>query len=111
MLPKENRLSKKEFQKLDKKAKKFRGEYGMIVLESYDENIPKFGFVVSKKIGNAVQRHKMTRLLRDIARKHLKNTPNIKGVYIAYKYCEDYEKLEKDFVKHFKDAVKYIKES
>ena len=111
MLPKENRLSKKEFQKLDKNARKFRGEYGMFVLEKYEEKSSKLGFIVNKKIGNAVQRHKMTRLLRDIARKHLKNTPNIKGVYIAYKYCDDYEKLEKDFTKHFKDAVKYIKES
>jgi len=58
-----------------------------------------------------VQRHKMTRILRDIARKLLKNTPNIKGVYIAYKHCDDYEKLEKDFTKNFKDAVKYLKES
>jgi len=101
MLPRENRLSKKEFQKLDKNARKFRGEYGMIVLEKYEEKSSKLGFIVNK----------MTRLLRDIARKHLKNTPNIKGVYVAYKYCDDYEKLEKDFTKHFKDAVKYLKES
>jgi len=73
MLPRENRLSKKEFQRLDKNARKFRGEYGMFVLEKYEGEISKLGFIVSKKIGNAVQRHKMTRLLRDIARKHLKN--------------------------------------
>jgi ribonuclease P protein component len=102
MLPKENRLSKKEFQKLDKNAEKFRGEYGMVVLEMYKGNTPKFGFIVSKKIGNAVQRHKMTRLLREIARENLKNVMDIKGVYIAYKYCDDYEKLEKDFTEHFR---------
>ena len=111
MLPKENRLSKKEFQKLDKNARKFRGEYGMFVLEKYEEKSSKLGFIVSKKIGNAVQRHKMTRLLREITRDNLKKVSNIKGVYIAYKYCDDYEKLEKDFTKHFKDAVKYLKES
>ncbi|OQA13828.1 MAG: ribonuclease P [bacterium ADurb.Bin363] len=111
MLPKENRLSKKEFKRLDRNSVKFRGEYGMVVIEKYEENTPKFGFIVSKKIGNAVQRHKMTRLLREIARENLKNVTNIKGVYIAYKYCEDYKKLEKDFTKHFRDALNSLKKS
>ncbi len=109
MLPKKNRLSKKEFSKLDRNAQKFRGEYGMVVIEQYEQDTPKFGFIVSKKIGDAVQRHRMTRLLREIAKEYLEDAHYIKGVYIAYKYCDNYEKLKKDFDFNFKNAVESLK--
>ena len=71
MLPSINRLDRKEFTTLGRLNKKFKGEYGMIAVEKSSSPTSKFGFIVSKKIGNAVARHRMTRLLREISRKHL----------------------------------------
>ena len=51
----------------------------------------------------------MTRLLREISRKHLNTDIKIKCVYIAYKYCDDYEKLQKDFDSIFENALRDIK--
>ncbi len=109
MLPSINRLDRKQFATLGKLNKKFKGEYGMLAIEKSPSPSSKFGFIVSKKIGNAVQRHKMTRLLREISRKYLTEVSNIMGVYIAYKYCDEYEKLENDFNILFENAVRDIK--
>ncbi len=106
MLPKENRLNKKYFQLLHKQGKKFRGEYGMLVIQKSTQKEFRFAFVVSKKIGNAVQRNRMTRLLREITKTHIKDGIGMKGIYIAYKYCNEYEKLEKDFNIQFETALR-----
>ena len=105
MLPSINRLDRKEFSTLGRLSKKFKGEYGMIVIEKSSSPTSKFGFIVSKKIGNAVQRNRMTRLLREISKKYLDKGPKVKCIYIAYKYCDDYEKLEKDFDIVFNNAI------
>lgn len=41
----------------------------------------KVGFVVSKKVGNSVQRHRLTRQLRHILRPHLEHMN--KGMYVV----------------------------
>ena len=107
MLSRKNRLNKNHFQHLYNYGRKFRGEYGMLIAEKR-EDLPQaqFAFVVSKKIGNAVQRHKMTRLLREIAREQIEKGKGVESIYIAYKYCNEYEKLEKDFNKQFDDAIR-----
>lgn len=98
MLPRKNRLKAKYIKLIYDKGLKFRGEYGMLITQ---KNITakeyEIAFVVSKKIGNAVQRHRMTRVLREIARKNLNTISGIRYVYIAFKYCNSYEELEKDF--------------
>lgn len=107
MLPRKNRLNKSYFKELYDHGRKFRGEYGMlIVIKREDISQAQFGFVVSKKIGNAVQRHKMTRLLREIAREKIEKGKGVESIYVAYKYCNEYEKLEKDFNKQFEDAIR-----
>ena len=67
MLPKKHRLSAKEFPLLYKKGFKSKGEYVMLVCLENNTSSTLFGFVVSKKIGNSVKRHRMTRLLRAIS--------------------------------------------
>ena len=105
MLPRKNRLNDKEFKRLLSQGKKVRGEYGMLVIEKTSQEQPQFGFVVSKKIGNAVQRHRMTRLLREIARESMESLKGIKAVYVAYKYCNEYEKLEKELKRQFEESI------
>ncbi|NTV77823.1 MAG: ribonuclease P protein component [Clostridiales bacterium] len=65
MLPKKYKLPAKDFRYVYSKGLKFRGQYGMLVALA-SSSTPKFGFVLNKKVGNAVQRHRMTRLLRVI---------------------------------------------
>ena len=109
MLPKQYRLPKEKFQQIYKKGFKLRGKYGMLVVLK-DESLsnPKFGMVVSKKIGNAVRRHKMTRLIRNIftstvKENKLEKTPLFLE-YIAFEYCEEYKLLEKEFGKQILEA-------
>ncbi|PKN02463.1 ribonuclease P protein component [Candidatus Dojkabacteria bacterium HGW-Dojkabacteria-1] len=108
MLPKKYRLEPKNLQKIYKEGKKFRGEYGMLVVKELNINNPQFAFVVSKKIGNAVQRHKMTRLLRQITTEFLTKVEDSKlaSQYIAFKYSDNYEELKKEYLKQLKDAFR-----
>lgn len=107
MLPRKNRLKDKYFKELYQRGKKFRGEYGMLITKKTPEiEEPQFAFVVSKKIGNAVQRHRTTRLLRELARGKISEVKNVSFLYVAYIYCDEYEKLEEDFNKQFTDAIR-----
>lgn len=98
MLKKEFRLPSKEFQRIYSSGKKLKGSFGMYVVSLSDLEASRFAFVLKKKIGNAVQRHKMTRLLREVARKHLDNLSPIDAQYIAFEYSDNFEQLEKEFV-------------
>lgn len=46
-----------------------------LTLLTQGEDAPRVGFVVSKKIGNAVVRNRVTRRLREIVRPHLATLP------------------------------------
>lgn len=109
MLPRINRLKDKYFKDLYQRGLKLRGEYGMLIIKIDSSlDVSKFAFVVSKKIGNAVQRHRMTRLLREITKSRIEKESNkhILGLYVAYKYCDDYDQLEKDLNKIFDAAFR-----
>jgi len=101
MLPKKHRLPAKEFQSLYKNGVKSKGKYGMLLYSEDHQGIPKFGFVVSKKIGNAVKRHRMTRLLRVISMEAIKDEKLFKNggnfEYIAFTFCYDYSLLKEEF--------------
>ena len=78
----------------------------LITQKSPEIEEPQFAFVVSKKIGNAVQRHRMVRILRELAREKIPEVRSSSFLYVAYIYCNEYEKLEKDFNKQFTDAIR-----
>jgi ribonuclease P protein component len=104
MLQKRYRLPPNLFKYIYEKGNKYRDNYGMLIVTPYSTEItPKFGFVVSKKIGNAPQRHRMTRLLRVITQESIKESElNDNGYiyeYIAFKYCDEYHTLKKSFQK------------
>lgn len=111
MLPKKFRLPAKEFNFVYQKGKKIRGEYGMFVFNENKEGYPRFGFVVSKKIGNAVLRHRMTRLIR-VSVMEIVNENNFHELgfdfqYIAFKFCDKKSLLKSDMesliLKEFND--------
>lgn len=111
MLPKEYRLSAKEFPLLYKKGFKSKGKYGMLICLAKNTSTPSFGYVVSKKIGNSVKRHRMTRLLRAISMDFVKEKELnfMKFQYIAFEFCDDFTILKEEFGKQLKYCLENIK--
>jgi len=101
VLPKKFRLPKEKFQYIYSKGMKLRGKYGMLIYNrDTDLKNPLLGIVVSKKIGNSVKRHKMTRLVRNIFISVIKENDLLQSPvfleYIAFEFCEDYGILKKE---------------
>jgi len=100
MLPKKFRLPPKNFDRVYRNGKKVRGSYGMFVCDSNDVGNPRFGFVVSKKIGGAVTRNRMTRLLRVVVMEVVKERDleelGMDFQYIAFSFCNEKELLKKE---------------
>jgi ribonuclease P protein component len=109
MLPKKIRLPAKDFRKQYQRGKKIRGKYGMFVVSDNSEGNPRFGFVVSKKVGNAVQRNRMTRRLRAVVMEVVneKNLSNLSKdfQYIAFKFCEKTSLLKKEIFLQMEDIL------
>jgi len=99
MLPKKYRLPAKEFRILYAKGLKLHGQYGMLI--SSPSKSLRIGFVINKKVGNAIQRHRMTRLLR-VSFMELVQEMRIDGKrfdleYVAFKFCDSKETLKSEF--------------
>lgn len=110
MLQKRYRLPARLFKQIYDKGKKFRSNCGMLVVLPYSGEItPKFGFVVSKKVGNAPKRHRMTRVLRAIVHESIKELElNDNGYvyqFIAFKFCDDYSPLKEEFQSLLKQSM------
>ena len=107
MLPKKYRLPAKDFRNVYTKGLKFRGQYGMLVA-SPSKSL-RIGFVINKKVGNAIQRHRMTRLLR-VSFLELTKELNIENKpfdleYVAFEFCDSKETLKVEFEKQIKQAL------
>jgi ribonuclease P protein component len=108
MLPPKNRLDSKKIRRIYSNGIKYRGEYGMLILEREDLSKEfKIGYMVSKKIGNAVQRNRMTRILREISQKRLKDIYGYNFLYVAFKYCNTYEILDNEFREQVNKGIKH----
>lgn len=82
MLAKENRLvSKKDFALATKFGVRYRSKFFVIYFYRYEKpdfvNPVKVGFIISKKVGNSVVRHRIARVLRHIFREDL---PSFSGI-------------------------------
>jgi ribonuclease P protein component len=105
MLKKEYRLiSSRDFKVIYRYGVKIRGEYGMLIVLPPQElctDPPRFGFVVNKKVGNAVIRHLVTRRLRSLVHKIIPEYSDFfngyRFSYISFKEESDFSKLEKEF--------------
>lgn len=101
MLNKKYRLPVNQFSTIYKKGRKVRGKYGMLIyLKANNIPTPQFGFVVSKKIGGSVQRHRFTRILRVAISESIKemNLDNCGYIfqYIAFEFCDRKDILKKE---------------
>ncbi len=60
----------KDFQHVYKLAKSYANKYLVMYMIENDTNTNRIGISVSKKIGNSVVRHRITRLIREAYRLH-----------------------------------------
>lgn len=59
-----------EFQKVYKTGKSKANKYLVMYVKTGESGPSRYGFSVSKKVGNSVVRHRITRLLRESVRKN-----------------------------------------
>ena len=59
-----------EFQKVYKKGRSRANKYLVMYVVKGQSGPCRYGFSVSKKVGNSVKRHRVTRLLRETVRKY-----------------------------------------
>ena len=73
MLPRANRLKNtRDFDRAYKKGEHIKGRYGKFaVFRREDENPVRIGIVVTAKLGNAVVRNRVTRMVREVFRRQL----------------------------------------
>lgn len=110
MLPKQYRLSPKDFQRVYKNGFKIKGEFGMLVgLKDSVVDSPKLGIVVNKKVGNAVVRHRTTRQIREIGVQILKTSLPLFYEYISFKPVEKIDDLKKELSLQFEQIQERLK--
>lgn len=73
---------KKDYNLVFAQGKSFSNRY--VVLYIMEGTKSKYGFIASKKVGNAVQRNRAKRLMREVIRKNLSQIkPNFEIICIA----------------------------
>lgn len=75
-LPKKERLlNRKEFVNLNRLGRRYRTKHFTVILKENGLDISRIGITVRKKIGNAVKRNRIKRLIREIFRLNKKIIP------------------------------------
>ena len=110
-----NKIKKtKDFSTIYNKSKKVHTKYAIIFIKKNLEKEQRFGFVASKKTGNAVQRNRIKRLFREFVKnnkeKFKEGTDYIfvgKGILKEKLRTLKYEDIEKDLSKVIKWQKKF----
>lgn len=93
-------LNKKDFKYVFENGNRLQSKSFIVVYTKKNDLKPRIGIVASKKMGNAPQRNKGKRLLREVFRKNKIQAVNMDLVVILKKGCDQnkYDELEKEFL-------------
>ena len=90
-----------EFKYIYKYGKSYANKYLVMYVSDRDTSVSRIGISVSKKVGNSVVRHRLTRLLREIFRLNEYRMNENKDIVLVArvnaKNC-DYRELESAFM-------------
>ena len=100
-----NKIKKtKDFSLIYNKSKKMHTKYAIIFIR--ENNKQRFGFVASKKTGNAVQRNRIKRIFKEFVKIHKdKFKKNTDYIFVGKSILKDnlknlkYGDIEKDIIK------------
>jgi len=98
----ENRISKRvDFWKDRGRRKRFDTEHFMVILRKNNKDVKRLGLVVGKKVGGAVSRNRIKRLVREFFRVNKENMPESSDLIVLAKenidikgYREVFEELK-----------------
>ena len=107
MLKKKWRLrSNKDFRHIYRAGKAIPGKYLVVFKRENGICLTRFGFSISKKVGNAVVRNRRKRILREISRKHQTSIKKGFDLVVIARVTSDknlsFKELEKDYLKLLK---------
>ena len=105
-----NKIKKsKDFSLIYNKSKKMHTKYAIIFIKENVNNEQRFGFVASKKTGNAVQRNRIKRLFKEFVKIHKdKFKKNTDYIFVGKSVLKEkikslkYKDIEKDINKVIK---------
>ena len=110
-----NKIKKsKDFSLIYNKSQKMHTKYAIIFIKENLKKEQRFGFVASKKTGNAVQRNRIKRLFKEFVKTHKnKFRENTDYVFVGKSVLKEniknlkYKDIEKDIIKVIKQWKKY----
>ena len=110
-----NKIKKtKDFSLIYNKSKKMHTKYAIIFIKENINNEQRFGFVASKKTGNAVQRNRIKRIFKEFVKTHKdKFKKNTDYIFVGKSILKEniktlkYKDIEKDISKVIKWWRKY----
>lgn len=110
-----NKIKKsKDFSLIYNKSQKMHTKYAIIFIKKNINNEQRFGFVASKKTGNAAQRNRIKRIFKEFVKIH-KNEfkKNTDYIFVGKSILKEnikklkYKDIEKDIIKVIKQWKKY----
>ena len=99
----------KEFSLVYNNSKKIYTKYAIVFVRNNENEEQRFGFVASKKTGNAVQRNRIKRLFKEFVKTHKnKFRENTDYIFVGKSVLKEniknlkYKDIEKDVIKVIK---------